>query len=90
MNEAFIKKMVEAKRMEAEAYAQLLPGSQNPHLKVIRNELKVMRNEIVRHAISQVVMVAKDCYTATGTSQGESDCEEKSKTVAKVRKVTIE
>lgn len=74
MNREFIDKMLQAKKLEKEAWLSVLPESQRKHLQVIGKEM----GEMLREYVAETVFTK-------GTGKKESKAEEKT-----VKKVIIE
>jgi cbb3-type cytochrome oxidase cytochrome c subunit len=78
MNEVFITKMIQAKRLEKEALKSVLPESMLPHFEVIESELKKMMKELAKDTAEKtVVAYAKASQIIKEASKEEPQmCEE--------------
>ncbi len=74
MNREFINKMIEAKKLEGEAFKLLIPENMRGHVSVIENEMKAILTECIT-----------DC--AFGMKSTEKDSKQ---TKSKVQKVEID
>jgi hypothetical protein len=60
MNSEFIKKMIQAKKIEKEAVLSLLPKSMSGHLDVIEMEMKMMIMDLAKECVAESVGAASD------------------------------
>lgn len=74
MNQEFISKMLQAKKLEKEALKALLPKEVTSHMEVIHHEVKAMAVDLVKEVIKQTGPVS----------------EEKEQSESTVKKVNIE
>jgi len=105
MNEAFILKLIQAKRLEKEAFKELLPEEATKHTEVIEQELKAMVKELLGEGLKNgfdLYMKAKaecswDCKTEPSSEEDKNDSanaanqnRNNSKKSSKVKAVVIE
>lgn len=74
MNEAFVMKFIQAKRLEKEAFKELLPDEVTKHTEVIEQELKEMVKELLGEGLKNgfdIYMKAKAsaAYESENTSE---------------------
>lgn len=99
MNEVFIKKMIQAKRLEYEALESILPESILPHYEVIEGELKAMMKEAAKDTAqkavvgySKITQIMKEALEEqTPDKEQPTDDKKQTKTYkSKVSTITIE
>ena len=98
MNEMFITKMIQSKRLEKEALKSILPEFMVSHLDVIEDELMAMMKEFAKEAAEKAVVVyskASKIYKEAKEEQtpDREQHSEKKRTKAnksKVSSITIE
>lgn len=92
MNQKFIAKMLQAKKLEKEAVCSLLPSSIEQHMTVIENEIKRMLFDLAKEGMEKGV---SNFYQAANNAEnGEGNqikpTSKNASCSSKVKKVTIE
>lgn len=99
MNEVFIEKMIQAKRLEKEALKSILPESILPHCDVIERELKAMMKEVAKDTAQKVVVgyskatqIVKEAGEEQAPDKGQyaDDRKQEKEYRSKVSTITIE
>lgn len=96
MNEMFITKMIQSKRLEKEALKSILPEFMVSHLDVIEDELMAMMKEFAKDATEKAVVgysKASKIYKEEQTPDRDQHTEDRKQTKAyksKVSSITIE
>lgn len=99
MNEEFIKKMIQAKRLEKEALKSILPESMISHCGVIEGELKSMIKEFAKDTAQKAVVdytkvtqIIKEVREEQTTDKGQyaDDKKQEGTYKSKVSTITIE